>query len=214
MRLTKHTTTSITAARASMYTPTGKAPPSPRSIQFFENSIGCPPPGMIPATKSSAKTEKTSETVTPRMATYWAFSLRRRPKSARTKKTSAGNTGMAAIISCWPTVCICPLLTPHGVDFVHVHRPARAEHGEHDRETDRDLRGRYRDHEHSVAHPEPSRARQVIGEGHERKVHGVDHQLDAHEHHDRVAPDQSAPRPDGEHDRSHHEVALQRRSRR
>src|SRR5215210_5293871 len=88
---------------------------------------------MMPATKSSAKTEKTSETVTPRMATYWAFSLRRRPKIARTKKTSAGSTGMAAIISCWPTVCICPSLAPHGVDFVNVHRPARAEHGEHDR---------------------------------------------------------------------------------
>jgi hypothetical protein len=50
--------------------------------------------------------EKTSETVTPRMATYWAFSLKRRPVRASTKKTSAGSIGMAAMISCWPTVCI------------------------------------------------------------------------------------------------------------
>src|SRR5918997_7119613 len=214
MRLTKHTTTSITAARPSMYTPIGNDPPAPRSIQFTENSMGCPPPGMMPATKSSAKTEKTSETVTPRMATYWALSLRRRPKSARTKKTSAGSIGIAAIISCWPTVCICPLLASHGVYFVHVHRPARAEHGQHDREPDRYLGGGDRDHEHRVAHPEPSGVRQIIGEGHEREVDGVDHQLDAHEHDDRVAPDQRAPRADGEHDRPHHQIPLQRGGRR
>src|SRR5918998_590459 len=212
MRLTKHTTTSITAARLSMWTPTGKDPPSPRSIQFTENSMGCPPPGMMPATNSSAKTEKTSETVTPRMATYWAFSLRRRPVRARTKNTSAGSMGIAAMISCWPTVCICPPLSAsHGVDFVHVHRPARAEHSQHDREPDRDLGGGDRDHQHGVAHPQPSRVRQVIGEGHEGQVDGVDHQLDAHEHHDRVAPNQGPPRPDGEHDRPHHQVALERR---
>jgi hypothetical protein len=68
--------------------------------------MGAPPPGMSPATYNSANTEKTSETVTPRMATYWALSRRRRPKSASTKKTSAGRIGMAAMISCWPTVCI------------------------------------------------------------------------------------------------------------
>src|SRR3712207_1128868 len=213
MRLTKHTTTSITAARLSMWTPTEKDPPSPRSIQLTENSMGCPPPGMMPATKSRAKTEKTSETVTPRMATNWAFSFRRRPKTARMKKTSAGSTGMAAIISCWPTVCTYLLLAPHGVDFVQVHRPARAEHGQDYREADRDLRSGDRDHQHRVAHPEAPRTWQVVGEGHEGEVDGVDHQLDAHEHHDRVAPDQCAPRPDSEHDRPHHQIALQWRRR-
>src|SRR3712207_909860 len=214
MRLTKHTTTSITAARLSMWTPTEKDPPSPRSIQFTENSMGCPPPGMKPATNSRAKTEKTSETVTPRIATNWAFSFKRRPKSARAKKTSTGSTGMAAIISCWPMVCICPLLAPHGFHFVHVHRAVRAKYGQDDREPDRDLRRRNRDHQHGVAHPEAAGVRQVVGEGNEGEVDGVDHQLDAHEHHDRVAPDQCAPRPDGEHYRPHHQVALQRRSSR
>src|SRR5215204_5132442 len=148
--------------------------------------MGVPPPGMMPATYKSAKTEKTNETVIPRMATYWAFSLSKRPKSASTKKTSAGSTGMAAMISCWPTVCICPLLAPHRGDFIHVHGAARAEHRQHDREPDRDLRGGYRYHQHRVARPEPSRVRQVIGEGHEGEVDAVDHELHAHKHHDHV----------------------------
>jgi hypothetical protein len=108
MRLTKHTTTSITAASPSIRTPIEKTPPSPRLIQGFENSMGAPPPGMIPATNRSAKTEKTSEIVTPRIATYCAFSLSRRPKSASTTKTSAGSAGIAVMISCWPTVSTKP----------------------------------------------------------------------------------------------------------
>src|ERR671910_619030 len=129
MRLTKHTTTSITAASSSIYTPMGNEPPWPRSIQLTENSMDTPPPGTIPATNKRAKTEKTSEMVTPSMATYWAFSLRRRPV-----KTSTGRVGMAVMISCWPSVCTGCLLAPHGSYFVDVHGPPRAEYGEHDRE--------------------------------------------------------------------------------
>src|SRR5215207_231166 len=145
------------------------------------------------------------------MATYWAFSPRRRPRSTSAKKTSAGSTGMAAMISCWPTVSISPLLAPHRVDLVHVNRPARAEHGQDYREPDRYLRRGYRDDQDRVAHPEPPGVRKVVRESHEGKVHGVDHQLHAHEHHYRVAPHQRAPRPDGEHDRTHDQVRLQRR---
>src|SRR5215208_3354938 len=143
MRLTKLTTTSITAARL---------------IQFTANSIGAPPPGTMPATKSKANAEKTSEIVTPRMATYWALSFRRRPNRASTKKTSAGSAGMAVMISCWPTVCTCLPLSSHGGYFVYVHRPPRAEHGEHYSKSDGDLCGRYGDNEHRVADPETSRA--------------------------------------------------------
>src|SRR5829696_10195956 len=175
--------------------------------------MGVPPPGMMPATYKSAKTEKTNETVIPRMATYWAFSLSKRPKSASAKKTSAGSTGMAVMISCWPTVCIYPLLAPHRDDFVDVHGPARPEHRQDDREPDRDLRGGDRYHQHRVAHPEAPRLRQIVGEGDEGEVDGVDHQLYTHEDDDRVAPHQSAPRPDGEHDRPDDQVALERRRR-
>src|SRR5215218_2817894 len=214
MRLTKHTTTSITAASPSIYTPIGNEPPKPRSIQLTENSMGSPPPGTMPATKSRAKTEKTSEMVTPSMATYWAFSFRRRPVRTSTRKTNAGSVGMAVMISCWPTVCTGSSLASHRGYLVHVHGPARAEHRQHNSETDRDLGGGDRDHQHRVAHPEAPGVRQVVGEGDEREVDGVDHQLHAHEHHHRVAPDQHSPPPDGEHQGPDHEVPFKGRRRR
>src|SRR5215211_375442 len=167
MRLTKLTTTSITAASPSMYTPIGNEPPRPRSIQLTENSMGAPPPGTIPATKSNEKTEKTSEMVTPRMATYWAFSFSRRPARTSTRKTRAGSAGMAVMISCWPTVCTGLPLASHRGHFVHVHGPSRAEHGEHYSKSDRDLRGRYGNHQHRVTYPEPPGTGKVIREGDE-----------------------------------------------
>src|SRR5215210_1594971 len=189
MRLTKLTTTSITAASPSIYTPIGNEPPWPRSIQFTENSMGAPPPGTIPATNNWAKTEKTSEMVTPSMATYWAFSFRRRPVRTSTRKTRAGSVGMAVMISCWPTVCTGPSLAPHGGNFVDVDRPPRAEHGEHDSKPYRDLRRSYGEHQHSVADAESPCIREVVCEGDEREVDAVYHELDAHEDNDGVAPD-------------------------
>src|SRR5919205_3175634 len=194
MRLTKHTTTSITAASPSIYTPIGNEPPKPRSIQLTENSMGSPPPGMMPATKRRAKTEKTSDIVTPSMATYWAFSLRRRPARTSPRKTSAGSVGMAVMISCWPTVCTGSLLAPHRGNFVDVHGPPRAEHGEHDREANRDLRRGYGDNEHSVAYAKTPRIREVVGEGDEREIDAVYHELDTHEDDDGVSADQCPPR--------------------
>src|SRR5215213_10275718 len=213
MRLTKLTTTSITAARGSMYTPIGNEPPRPRSIQLTENSMGAPPPGMMPATNNRAKTEKTSEMVTPRMATYWAFSLRRRPARTSTRKTRAGSVGMAVMISCWPTVCTGPSLAPHRGYFVNVHGPPRSEHGEHDGEPDRDLRCGYGNHEHCVADAESSGVREVVCEGDERKVDAVYHELDAHEDDDGVATDQGPPSPYGEQDRTHYQVPFEGRRR-
>src|SRR5215211_5071849 len=183
MRLTKHTTTSITAARPSIYTPIGNEPPRPKSIQLTENSMGAPPPGTMPATKRRAKTEKTRE-------------------------MSAGSVGIAVMISCWPTVCTSLPLAPHRGYFVNVHGPARAEYRQNYGETDRYLCCGDRDHQHRVAHPEAPGVRQVVREGDEREVDGVDHQLHAHEHHHSVAPDQHAPHPDGEHQRPYYEIAL------
>src|SRR5215218_820123 len=213
MRLTKLTTTSITAASSSIYTPIGNEPPWPRSIQFTENSMGVPPPGTIPATNNRAKTEKTSEMVTPSMATYWAFSLRRRPVRTSTRKTSAGSVGMAVMINCWPTVCTSSLLAPHGGYFVDVHGPPRAEHGEHDSEPHGDLRRGYGEHEHGVADAESSCVREVVSEGDERKVDAVDHELDAHEDDDGVAADEGPPRPYGEEDGTHYEISFEWRGR-
>src|SRR5215203_3132119 len=198
MRLTKLTTTSITAARPSMYTPIGNEPPWPRFIQLTENSMGAPPPGTMPATNSKEKTEKTREMVTPRMAKYWAFSFSRRPARTSTRKTRAGSVGMAVMISCWPTVCTGLPLAPHRGYLVHVHGPPRAEHGEHDGEPDCDLRRGYGYNEHGVADAESPGVRQVVCEGDEREVDAVYHELDAHEDDDGVAADHDDGRHDGD----------------
>src|SRR5918993_194692 len=213
MRLTKLTTTSITAASPSIYTPIGNEPPWPRSIQFTENSMGAPPPGTIPATNNRAKTEKTSEMVTPSMATYWAFSLRRRPVRTSTRKTSAGSVGIAVMINCWPTVCTGSLLAPHGGYFVDVHCPPRAEHGEHYREANSNLGRGYGDHEHGVADAETSGVREEVGKGDKREIDAVYHELDAHEDDYGVAADESPPRPYGKKDGADHEISFERRGR-
>ena len=42
----------------------------------------------------------------------------------------------------------------------------------------------------------PAMSSRAADEGHEGQVHGVEHQLDAHEHHERVAAHQQADRAD------------------
>ena len=56
----------------------------------------------------------------------------------------------------------------------------------------------------------PSSVPLIRGERDQRQVHRVEHQLDAHEHDDRVAPDQHADRADGEQQRGQHQVVGRR----
>src|ERR671913_1059853 len=151
--------------------------------------------------------------LTTTMATYWAFSLRRRPVRTSTRKTSAGSVGIAVMINCWPTVCTGSLLAPHGGNFVYVDCPPRAEHGQHDSEPHSDLRRGYGDHEHGVADAESSSVGEIVGEGDEREIDAVYHELDAHEDDDGVAADQGPPRPYGEKEGAHHEIPFERRGR-
>src|SRR5262249_314253 len=64
---------------------------------------------------------------------------------------------------------------PHRPDVVDVHRPAAAEHGDDDRQADRRLGGRHRDHEERRQVPRV--AARVASEGEEGEVRGVEHQL-------------------------------------
>src|SRR5438876_1717206 len=75
------------------------------------------------------------------------------------------------------------------VDVLEIQRLAVAVNGEDDREADGGLGGRDRhheEHEYLAGDAEPLRQR------HEREVYGVEHQLDAHEDHDRVPTQQHA----------------------
>ena len=52
----------------------------------------------------------------------------------------------------------------------------------------------------------PPTSSSVLGERDEGEVDGVEHQLDAHEHHERVAPHQQADGAEREEQRGEHEV--------
>jgi hypothetical protein len=74
------------------------------------------------------------------------------------------------------------------------------EDGDDDRQTDHDLGGGHHQHEEhrdlTVDQTQRPPGR------HEGEVHGVEHQLDAHEHDEGVAPHQDAEQADGEQHRS------------
>src|SRR6478735_8623724 len=78
-------------------------------------------------------------------------------------------------------------------------RATGAEDGHDDRQPDHDLRGG--DHHHEEGGHLAVEVAVDAGEGDQREVRGVQHQLDAHEHHDRVAAGEHADAADREQDR-------------
>src|SRR5689334_14516897 len=82
-------------------------------------------------------------------------------------------------------------------------RAAGAEDGHDDRQPDHDLRGG--DHHHEEGGHLTVEVAVDPGEGDQREVRGVQHQLDAHEHHDRVAAGEHPDAADREQDRGQHQ---------
>src|SRR5918998_1634983 len=93
------------------------------------------------------------------------------------------------------------------VGVVDRRRPAGPEERHDDREADDDLGGR--DDHDEERHDLAVDGAVGAGEGDQRQVHRVEHQLDAHEDDDRVAPHEDADRADGEQDRGEHQVVRQ-----
>src|SRR6266478_6193543 len=100
------------------------------------------------------------------------------------------------------------------VELVDVHGSAAAEDGDDDRKADRRFGGCGGDDEEDGRVPrEEAPRRRARHQGEPRKseegeVHGVEHQLDAHEDDDGVAPQHHARRSQREEDRPEHEVVL------
>src|SRR4051794_8772836 len=82
-------------------------------------------------------------------------------------------------------------------------RAAGAEDRHDDREADHHLGGG--DHHHEERGDLAVEVAVHAGEGDQRQVRGVQHQLHAHEHHDRVAPGQHPNAADREQDRRQHQ---------
>ena len=92
------------------------------------------------------------------------------------------------------------------VGVVDAGRAPRPEDRHDDGEADHDL-GRGDDHDEERHDLAVQRAVDPA-EGDQCQVRGVEHQLDAHEQHDRVAPDQHPDGADGEQDRRQHQVVV------
>src|SRR6185295_3118382 len=132
----------------------------------------------------------------------WPQRLVRRPPSS---STTAPNSGKASSshdsFSAPVAATVCNVVIPsvlQQVGVVHRRGPARPEDRHQDREADDDLRGRH--HHHEERDDLPVQVPVHPGERDEREVARVQHQLDAHEHDDGVAPHEHADAADHEQD--------------
>src|ERR1035437_10150983 len=126
-----------------------------------------------------------------------------RPSSPVMAKPASGSSGMGGIKK-------VIALVPHAVVLVHEGCLLVAEDGDDDRQAYRRLGRRAGDDEQGDdrgVDPQRSHERTERENG---QVDGVDHQLDGHQHADRVAPGQEAEGADGEQEAREHEVGVER----
>src|SRR5579863_10058458 len=97
---------------------------------------------------------------------------------------------LSGVLGRWATGCRAwgRALAPHDVEVVGGGVPAAAEDGHHDAEAHDDLGGGH--HESEEHERLATDVVEHAGEGHEGEVGGVEHELDAHEHDEHVAPDE------------------------
>src|SRR5437763_2473733 len=148
------------------------------------------PAGRPPRAK---KYVRPSTNATPMLSTPRTCPQRlaRRP---RTSRTAALTSGIATSSHTLDNTADPSVLQQ--VRVVDACRAPRPEDGHDDGQPDDDLgRGHHHDEER---HDLPVQAAVDAAERDEREVRRVQHQLDAHEQHDRVAPDQHTDRADGE----------------
>src|SRR4051794_17162402 len=153
----------------------------------------------------------TNATITVRVPSRWPQRSVRRPPSSSTAAPARGSamssqealrSPVAGTVSMVREVPVRSVLQQ--VDVVDGGGAAGPVDAHDDRQPDHDL-GRGDDHDEERDELAVDRARGP-GEGDQGQVHRVEHQLDAHEHDDRVAPHQHADGADGEQDRGQHQV--------
>src|SRR5581483_3466887 len=162
--------------------------------------------GRAPVARPSIDAK--SATPTPKEAnaastpSQWPQRSVRRPPSSSTAAPAAGSatsTGMRSF-----TVSQPPPLQLHEVGVVDRGRVTGAEDTHDDGQADHDLGGG--DHHGEEGDDLPVQVAVQPGEGDQGQVGGVEHELDAHEENDGVAPDEDARGADGEEQRREIEV--------
>src|SRR5680860_1475812 len=144
----------------------------------------------------------------------WPQASVRRPPSSRTVALAAGIAKISQSSVKEPLAATASTTGAGGSDAINVTsypsvlqqtrvvdrgRPTSAEDGHDDRQADHDFRRRH--HHHEERRDLTIQVAVHAREGDQRKVRGVQHQLDAHEHDDGVATCQHADTTDSEQDR-------------
>src|SRR5699024_10305186 len=181
------------------------------------SSVSVPPATSLLMNVTTAYTKDTMTVAHPSRCPH---ALVRRPPTSRTTAPSAGKKisshDAAITMSPLPVGRRCPLPAPphmprsihslvlQQVGVVDRSRPASAENRHDDRQPHDDLR---RSHHHDEeGHDLTINGTVHPRESDQRQVHGVQQQLDAHEHHDRVAPYQHTNSTDREQQRGQQQI--------
>src|SRR5882757_8788434 len=190
----------------------------------FSSEVRCSGARPRVCRKIVRPTAKAATTV--RQPSRWPQALARRPARNSTRAPKAGSTNSnqanpvtpVAASTCGvaarKSVLMPPprlgsyarsvLLVLEQVRVVHRGGPTGAEDGHDDGQPDHHFGGR--DHHHEERHDLAVQPAVDPGEGDQGEVHRVQHQLDAHEHHDGVAAHQHPDRADGEQQRGQQQV--------
>ena len=109
------------------------------------------------------------------------------------------------------TAAVFKLSSLHLVEVVNAELLLQAVHGDCDRQPDGRLGGRQREDEEDENLATARADGAVIGEGHQRDIDRVEHQLDAHDDQDDVASRQNSPGADEEQHHGEYQVLMQGR---
>src|SRR5450759_2703783 len=170
-----------------------------------------------PSMAAKSTNPRTNAAPAARQASTGPQRFARRPPSSRIAAPTAGNASSSQVAAKVPSAAAyasagftvllslgCGLPAGCGwsvlqqVRVVHRCRPPGAEDRDDDRKSDHDFGGGH--HHDEERHDLAIQGAVHPGEGHQRQVHAVEHQLHAHEHHDGVAPQQETQDANREQD--------------
>src|SRR5918999_1381166 len=204
------TTSTITMESwsTSRSTPTEKPP---TTIHSNSLTVAARPSSPADTRRAKVTTASTNATDIVVLAIGPAARPMRLPNSSRTIAPASGSAMIAGANAATPSVSACARITrlpPQQAHAVDVRRPSVASDQKDDGKAHDDLCRRNHEHEEDedLAVDIAVNARK----GDEHEVDRVQHQLDKHEDHDRVAAQESADRSDGEHQSREGEIEARR----
>src|SRR6476646_4860548 len=135
---------------------------------------------MVPRARRVFTTQAKDNRTEPLATALTNAFARRRPTMPFTRNPSSGKVGMSQ------RCCIALVL--HRVHFVHIEGVAILEYGEDDGQSHGGFRGRY--YHYEECEQVAIHLFELVGEGDEAEVYGVQHELDRHENRDDIAAEE------------------------